>query len=240
MTLLPEHESEKAARILAVAGELVLRRGVKGVTVAEIAEKAHVGKGTAYQYWETKEDLFVGLFARDFLATVDEYEAALTADSDLARPHRLFPKAVRTTLDHPFVRAVLTADVDLLGVLANDPRSKELLNTLGPAALAYEVLPVLRRHGLARTDWPLEEQAYALCALIDGFIHGFVRASANADILPNIEVDSPDKVMGAAVTALLGPETASPEDVGATAREGLRLLAEKRQATLALITPTRD
>jgi hypothetical protein len=43
------------------ARELVLKRGVKGLTIAEIAEKAHVGKGTAYLYWKTKEDLLLAV-----------------------------------------------------------------------------------------------------------------------------------------------------------------------------------
>jgi hypothetical protein len=46
MAELAEHDSGTAARILAAARDLVLKRGVKGLTVAEIAEKAHVGKGT--------------------------------------------------------------------------------------------------------------------------------------------------------------------------------------------------
>jgi AcrR family transcriptional regulator len=39
----------------------VLKRGVKGLTIAEIAEKVHVGKGTAYLYWKTKEDLLLAV-----------------------------------------------------------------------------------------------------------------------------------------------------------------------------------
>src|ERR687891_2443007 len=95
MTALAEHDSGTSARILAAARELVLKRGVKGLTIAEIAEKAHVGKGTAYLYWKTKDDLLLGLFTRDFLAAVDGEIDALTADPDLARPHRLCPRLVR-------------------------------------------------------------------------------------------------------------------------------------------------
>jgi AcrR family transcriptional regulator len=39
----------------------VLKRGVKDLNLAEIAEKAHVGKGTAYMYWNTKEDLLLAV-----------------------------------------------------------------------------------------------------------------------------------------------------------------------------------
>ena len=221
---LAEHDSGTAARILAAARELVLKRGVKGLTVAEIAARAHVGKGTAYLYWGTKEDLVFGLIARDFLAFVDDEIEVLTADPDASHPHRLCPRLIRTTVERPFVRAQQTGDADLLGVLAGHPRSMELLDMLGPATLMYTVLPVWRQHRLARTDWTLDDQAYALQALITGFL-----------AVPRPPEDS-DKVVAAAVTALLGPEKASRADVAATAAEGLRLLNERREAVLAMIT----
>ncbi|ADJ47425.1 TetR family transcriptional regulator [Amycolatopsis mediterranei S699] len=101
----------------------MLKRGVKGLTVAEIAHRAHVGKGPAYLYWDTKGDLVLELFARDFLAATDNEIAALTADPDLSRPHRLCPGPAR--LDHPFMRALQTGDADMFGPAA-------LMELLGP------------------------------------------------------------------------------------------------------------
>ncbi|MHB6910363.1 TetR/AcrR family transcriptional regulator [Streptomyces sp. DB-54] len=236
MAVLAEQESDKAARILTAARELVLKRGVKGVTMAEIAEKAHVGKGTVYLYWGNKEDLLLGLFAREFLATVDGHIEELTTDPDICRPHRLCPQLVRTAVERPFVRALQTGDADLLGVLTQHPRSTELLNSLGPAAMMYTVLPVWRQHRLARTDWTLDEQAYALQALMAGFLDAATRAHA----LRSVTVDAPDKVIAASVTALLGPEEAGPADIRATADEGLRLLREKRDLVFASIATKQE
>jgi AcrR family transcriptional regulator len=231
MAELAEQDSGTAARILAAARELVLKRGVKGLTIAEIAERAHVGKGTAYLYWKTKDELLLGLFTRDFLASVDEEIDALTADPEAARPHRLCPRLARDAMERPFVRALQTGDADLLGALTRHPRSTELLDQLGPAGLVYTVLPVWRRYRLARTDWPLDEQAYALQALMVGFLETTTRAS----VLRGVSVEDPGKVMAAAVTALLGPEAAEPPDIRAAAEEGLRLLREKRETVLATI-----
>lgn len=212
-----------AARILVAARELVLERGVTGLTVAEVAARARVGKGTAYLYWDTKEDLLFELIARDFLASTDGEVDALTEDPDISRPHRLCPRVVRGVLDRPFARALQTGDADLLGVLTQHPRSRELLDVLGPTALMYTVLPVWRRHRLVRTDWPLDEQAYALQALITGFL----TTQAPRGV---------DKVIAAAVTALLGTGEAGPAEIRATAEEGVRVLRERRAAVLALIT----
>ncbi|MFC0547374.1 TetR/AcrR family transcriptional regulator [Kutzneria chonburiensis] len=236
MAALAEQDSGSAARILAAARELVLKRGVKGLTIAEIAERAHVAKGTVYLHWSTREDLLVGLFARDFLAMVDRVVELIEADPDICRPSRLLPLAVQLTVDLPFVRALQIEDDDLLGALTRHPRSTKLRQELGPAALMYNAVPVWRMHNLARTDWALDDQAYALQALLSGFL----AAVTSPRVLNAVTVDDPIPVFSAAVTALLGPETAGPEDIRATADAALAVLASKREVVLESIAKRED
>ncbi|AXB44482.1 TetR/AcrR family transcriptional regulator [Amycolatopsis albispora] len=230
MPELPEHGSPKAARILAAAGELLLSRGCKGFTVADVATRAHVGKGTVYLYWKTKEELLVGLIGRDFLGLADDVTARVTADPDLARPSRLCSDMLRVGAEHPFVRALQHGDDDLLGVLAEDPRSVRLLDTLGPEGVMRAILPVWRANGLARADWPLEDQVLALQALTTGFI----ALSANpANRRSPAELE---RVFAESVTALLGPERATARQLQATVTDGLAYLAKARATALDLIT----
>jgi AcrR family transcriptional regulator len=228
MAVLAEQDSGSAARILGAARELVLRRGVKGLTVAEIAERAHVAKGTIYLHWSTREDLLVGLFGRDFLAALDSLSELLTADAEAARPSRLLPLLVRSTVEHPFIRALQIEDDDLLGVLTQHPRSADLLENLGPAALVGIALPVWRRHKLARTDWTFDDQAYALQALFLGFLN----TAAGGRVLASVSVTEPARVVAAATTALLGPEEPGPGDVQATADAALAEIETRRTALL--------
>ncbi|MFK4088077.1 TetR/AcrR family transcriptional regulator [Kribbella sp. NPDC020789] len=228
MVVLAEQDSGSAARILAAARELVLKRGVKGLTVAEIADRAHVAKGTIYLHWDTREDLLVGLFGRDFLAALDAMTERLLADPDAARPSRLLPALVQSTVEHPFIRALQSEDADMLGALLQHPRSAGLLENLGPAALVRVTLPVWRRHHLVRTDWTFEDQAYALQALLLGFL----TTAAGSRILPAISIDDPGGVVAAATTALLGPEEPGPGDVQATTDTALAEVRAKRQALL--------
>lgn len=151
-------------------------------------------------------------------------------------PQRLCPRVARNALNYPIVRAMQTGDDDRLGAFGQHPRSVELLGRLGPATVVHSVLPVWREYRLVRTDWPLDEQAYALQALMTGFLGAATRPPTPT----SVTVDDPDKVMAAAVTALLRPEEASTEGVGpaelrTVAEEGLRLLRERRDAMLALI-----
>jgi AcrR family transcriptional regulator len=236
MAALAEQDSGSAARILAAARELVLKRGVKGLTIAEIAERAHVAKGTVYLHWSTREDLLVGLFARDYLAMVDAFGELLAADPDICRPSRLVPQAIQFTVDRPFVRALQIEDDDLLGALTQHPRSCALRDQLGPASLMYAAIPVWRQHNLARTDWALDDQAYAMQALLTGF----VTAATTQPVLAMVSVAEPAKVFAAAVTALLGPETATPEDIRATADAAAADLARRREVVIESIAKRDD
>lgn len=228
---LPEQHSATAARILAAADDLLRRRGSKAVTIADVAQKAHVGKGTVYLYWKSKADLLLGLIGRDFLDLAAQFTADLEADPDLARPSQLFPGLMRRAAHRPFVRAMLRNDDELLGALADDPRSAALVDALGPDALMNTLLPAWRENGLARTDWPLGEQAHALMALYRGFLllDSETTADANASESP--------VVLARAVTALLGPERPTRTQMRKAAASGIDFLQRGCSVVREIISP---
>ena len=55
--------SEKKIAILKATLELVAERGFHGAPTSEIAERAGVGMGSIYRYFEGKDELIRGLFA---------------------------------------------------------------------------------------------------------------------------------------------------------------------------------
>ena len=227
---LPEQHSAKAARLLAAASELLLGRGPRGFTVADVAKRAHVGKGTLYLYWPTKEDLLIGLIGRGFLALLDELIQQLTEQPDLARPSRFCPLMIRVATSQPLLAALQRRDDDVLGVLAEHPRSVALHGALNPGAVIDAVLPVWRRHALAQTDWTAADQAFALHGLTTGIALSLVGPAPG----PEPAAD-PLAVLSAAVTALLGPERANEKQIRDTAAEIIEFLSRGRATTLELI-----
>lgn len=226
---LPELHSTKAARLLAAAGDLLIGRGAKGFTVADVAARAHVGKGTVYLYWPTKEDLLIGLIGRAFLGLLDDLVERLSADPELARPSRFCPAMLEIATNQPLVAALQRRDDDLLGVLTDHPRSIALDGALGPAAVLGAVLPIWRGKGLARNDWDGDDQNFALRSLITGVAFSLIEAGpSSADV-------DPLGVLGTAVTAILGPERASQEQLRAAASEIVEFLREAQAAALRLI-----
>lgn len=62
-----EHVSDKREAIMTAALDLFVERGFFGTAVPEIADKAQVGAGTIYRYFESKEALVNALYRQEKL-----------------------------------------------------------------------------------------------------------------------------------------------------------------------------
>jgi AcrR family transcriptional regulator len=63
--ILPGYDrlkKDKKDRILEAAAQVFAQKGYAGASVADIALKAKIGKGTVYEYFKSKEDLFFEVF----------------------------------------------------------------------------------------------------------------------------------------------------------------------------------
>lgn len=229
---LPEFHSATAARLLTAAGDLLIGRGARGFTVADVAARAHVGKGTVYLYWPTKEDLLIGLIGRSFLCLLDDLVDRVAAAPDLARPSRFCPAMLEIATNQPLLAALQRRDGDLLGVLADHPRSIAFDGALGPGAVLGAVLPIWRRNGLARNDWDVGDQNFALRSLIMGVAFALIGPGPRL-----VGVEDPLAVLGTAVTALLGPERARQSQVQMAASGIIDFLHAGQAAALQLIDP---
>jgi AcrR family transcriptional regulator len=56
------YKNEKKSSIVEAAAHIFAQRGYSGTSVAEIAVQAGIGKGTIYEYFNSKEDLFFAAF----------------------------------------------------------------------------------------------------------------------------------------------------------------------------------
>src|SRR5262245_37929530 len=67
------------SRIVAIAIELFSARGIDDVTVEQIADGADIGKGTIYNYFQTKEDIVVAFivgFEREVQAKLQRFTSS--------------------------------------------------------------------------------------------------------------------------------------------------------------------
>lgn len=57
-----QEKADRQNRIVEAAARKFAEKGFSGASVSDIAQSAGVGKGTVYSYFESKEDLFFGVF----------------------------------------------------------------------------------------------------------------------------------------------------------------------------------
>lgn len=154
-------QGDRADRILDAAGELLLRLGYRKVTIEDVARQAHIGKGTVYLHWRTKDLLFEALLLRESIDLIEELLSTLRQDPGEARPHRFVRTLLLATTRRPLVMALFTRDIELLGKLASGAmRNQKLLAT-------EQFFELMIRHRLLRDDIP--NLRYTLQASTLGF-----------------------------------------------------------------------
>jgi len=72
-------KQEKRALIIEAAAKVFARRGFASTLMAEIAIEAGIGKGTLYEYFDSKEDLFFTVFEWFVQATEAEAKVSISA-----------------------------------------------------------------------------------------------------------------------------------------------------------------
>ena len=60
-TLISDRKAERQASIILAAHEVFSSKGFHQAKMEEIAKKAGVGKGTLYEYFKSKRELFCGM-----------------------------------------------------------------------------------------------------------------------------------------------------------------------------------
>jgi AcrR family transcriptional regulator len=58
----PDLRAQKEREILTAAAAVFAERGFRGTRIADVAARAGIGKGTIYEYFRSKEELFMSLF----------------------------------------------------------------------------------------------------------------------------------------------------------------------------------
>jgi AcrR family transcriptional regulator len=163
----PQQRAERAARILDVAADLLLRHGYRRVSIDDVAAGVGIGKGTVYLHWKTREQLFSAVFSREVLYAMDELRQALRRDPQACLLHNFARTYFLAVVNRPLLRGFLLDDPHLLGKLTN---SADTARDDRHAAMARDYLGLLAEHGLLREDMGVDEIAYAYQTTFEGFL----------------------------------------------------------------------
>jgi AcrR family transcriptional regulator len=91
-----DKQAEKRKRIIASSAKIFAKSGFHVSTIQEIADHAGIGKGTVYEYFASKDDLFLTVYDEWMHHFEEAMQAALSATSDpLTQADTLIETAIK-------------------------------------------------------------------------------------------------------------------------------------------------
>ncbi|MEC7762072.1 MAG: TetR/AcrR family transcriptional regulator [Pseudomonadota bacterium] len=169
-----EEKQARRAAILDAARALIDESGFDGVTMAELAARAGVSKGTLYLYVRTKEEVFLALFVAAIATVTDRIEAEATRDT-------LIEVMTRATRDEPLYVPLLARLATMIEANVSDEplfEAKHELWALG-ARTAAKIAAIY--------DIPMEqagEIAQALMIAMQGAAHADISSHRDPATVP--------------------------------------------------------
>lgn len=158
---------EREQRLLDAAAELILRWGVKRVTIDEVARRAGIGKGTVYLHFESRARLLGSVLMRESRAITDEVITAIERDPSAALPAEQARLTYLASRGRPLTWAMVSRDREVLGELAHEQANGAMWEI--HREFGRGLLRLFRDHGLLRTDHDLDTIDLMLGAIQTGF-----------------------------------------------------------------------
>ncbi len=209
----PGREKDKRPRILAAAQEVFAEQGFDAARMEEVARRARVGKGTLYNYYDSKEDLLI----QAVIASMEEVREriATAVDPSPDEPTRSVEEVLRMLIVDALpelTRRFHSLYNQVWGVTARNPEARRRLFAANQAFYRERerdlgaLIQAGAQAGEFRSDLDPAEVSLLLLALFDGLLR---RASFDGE-----RVD-PSRAFDAVLQLLCGGLYRAP-----AAREG--------------------
>ncbi|MDL4817415.1 TetR/AcrR family transcriptional regulator [Actinomadura opuntiae] len=187
---------QRAERILDVTADLLNKHGYRRVTIDDVARLSGIGKGTVYLHWHTREALFWAVLQREAVDLFEKVLVDLRRDPWFALPHALMRAMFVEVAGRPLVRALLLADAEVLGGLAEDETVRSAQQEM---AGNPDYLTLMKDAGVLRAGLSPEAAGHVLGSVMLGFFgadSGALPLAERADLLAEVlrrslEVDDP-------------------------------------------------
>jgi AcrR family transcriptional regulator len=112
--IVTEHEKDMVREAMFTQGiELIRKKGVKRITVEDITSATHIGKGSFYSYYNSKEELLYSIIKKSESRMFERVEAVLSENTNLNERLVKVLKEIYLAADS-IVLYVSPSDIELL------------------------------------------------------------------------------------------------------------------------------
>jgi len=163
----------KKEKILEAAKEIFAVKGFHPASMDEIAEAAGVAKGTLYNYFKDKEDLYAEVLLSIIIETNDMVKRAMASSSGLwVKLEKLIREALDYFSKNREVLFVLGNEAPAQKLIKSHTRLKELINSR--VELLSEIFASHRYENSISKEFTDEEAAFLCLNLMEGVIRRMV------------------------------------------------------------------
>jgi AcrR family transcriptional regulator len=212
----------RAERILDVTRDLILRWGLKRVSIDEVAEHAEVGKGTIYLHWRSREELFLAVLGRSAVGILQQLVDGIEADPRQALPHNHVRNLFLLVHGEPLIQAVVAEDREILGRLVDKDRAAQFRDRFTTPRSPAEAAP----GSVLRPGLPAADADFITGSILAGFFHSSAKTPSEG-LQYSLE-ETADLLADAVERAVENPDPASNEAVYRFAEATLEPLLQLR------------
>ncbi len=163
------NKEEKRRAIAIACRDLLLERGIGGLTIAELAKTAGVGKGTIYEYFKNKEEIVFEIMA----VFIAEYEKNLSeiVSEETGSKKKLF-HFLYLGFEDEESRRQLTLYREFLAIAMTSGTDEMIAFNMQCREKFVDILGKILREGIEKGELPpqAEEMKSALLAFALGLI----------------------------------------------------------------------
>ncbi len=122
-------KDEKRQEIIHAAMLVFSDKGVANTKIADIAKVANIGKGTVYEYFKNKDDIFVNVFDMVIAQTLSEISEAIKDLEDPSNKLRqIFSLSISSLANDHFDMALIMLDIWGEGIRKNRENINSIFN----------------------------------------------------------------------------------------------------------------
>jgi len=159
---------DRRGRILTAATDLILDSGWPNTTIAQIAERAGIGKGAVYREFEDKTAILAAVLNRSMRQLTERVHQNMVDATDLVDLPTVYRFGVEALLSEPLSRALYLSDDAVLGRHVHAVTDQRYLTRF---TWLTDYIRRLQKAGVIDADIPTETIARMLSVFTVGLIN---------------------------------------------------------------------
>jgi len=122
-------KDEKKLEIIFAAMQMFSEKGLANTKIIDIAKAANIGKGTIYEYFRSKEDIFANVFDAVISQTISEISNSTgETENPITKLKQIFSISISSFANKHFDMALIMLDIWAEGIRDHNDDLKSIFN----------------------------------------------------------------------------------------------------------------